>query len=153
VSITESWENRMALEVRRDRCHDKSDTQSWNAFPSNYRSATLTSEARNNLCQHGLPRQMHFPDKSSIQATLLSCKFMILPNPLLWAGSPFASRRLGEGGHQSDLDELAGQGTTWRFGIYLPELPISRAELDACTQHRCPLSVGAEGQMRHAPWA
>jgi hypothetical protein len=47
-----------------------------------------------------------------IIASPLSCKFVILPNPLLWAGSPFASRRLGEGGHQSDLDELAGQGTS-----------------------------------------
>ncbi len=42
---------------------------------------------------------------------------MILPNPLLWAGSPFASRRLGERGHQSDLDELAGQGTSCAANI------------------------------------
>lgn len=110
MSIPEDRENGMTRKARRDPCGDKPDIQSWIAFLNNCRYPILTSEARKNLRQYGLPGKMSFPAKLSIQAT-------------------------------------------WRCGIYLLELPISRVKALAGERLRRPLSFGMQGQMRHESWA
>lgn len=59
----------MAREVRRDLSVDKSDIQSLNAFPNNYRYTILTSEPIRNLHRHDLSVQIHFLGRSGNQST------------------------------------------------------------------------------------
>ena len=54
---------------------------------------------------------------------------------------------------QMHFSENSSIQETWRFSIYPPDLPIIRAKASGCEQPKCPLAVGARGQMRHELWA